>query len=466
MAPTYQIVVTGGNVEIYPISYAPIVAPPNEDRVTETIEVLITGASYSALYDAVKSLNMSIDRAGKRDAFLDHSDVFLEFIPDGTTTEHYSKIYSAYMNFETGALTAALWTTNKTFRAWITIERDNYWMTKVTNVAHTAYFTPAGAGIGTASLPIRNTFNAAGGTTNNCFAFGTVGAFNVRLPDYYSDMNGFLQFSYTNTYATGSVSKLWVASTRDISWSGGVDYHMEAESATGASGTADATCSGGTKTVHSLTSDSETDLLVWAKSADWFSKYVHVMCRFANNTNLGDVKFRIQIRSGTTVIWSGDQFILSDPTMIIQDLGVIPMPPTTYLYGMTYNLALSAQRTSTGTKTISVDFVELFEADNFMELTGLVPAAQNDVITFGHYFNAAVGSPRASRALNYRTSGSSKYLDWISRGNKSIEYNPNTNDAANYQFFYFLAHSSTAGTAEIARTGTVSANLYLRRRSI
>lgn len=228
----------------------------------------------------------------------------------------------------------------------------------------------------------------------------------------------------------------------------------EAESGTGGSSTADATCSGGYKKTLTLSDGNENTLLKWAISnPDYYlGAWYKILARFAGTGSLGNVKFRWQLLSGTTVVWKGAQFLLENATNLIQEMGEAPLPPLPNWTG-TLTLALTGQRTTSATETLTLDYIQLMAAHTTIKAAGLIP----------HEYNSIIEIPYREKLFPriIRENSSGIFIDWYTEWNRAILVNP-----GQYYRIHFVIQSETGGTAEIDRNAMIAICCYPRYRGI
>lgn len=132
------------------------------------------------------------------------------------------------------------------------------------------------------------------------------------------------------------------------------------------SGSAIATCSGGSATVTSISTDAETTLASIDIQNDNLKKLggapFHVIVRFADTTSLNNVKFSMRIinGAGTSVVWSSGWFMFPNPYEVMQDMGVINIPPGNISEWWSGNVRIVGKRITANTETIKIDYMAFF----------------------------------------------------------------------------------------------------------
>lgn len=265
----------------------------------------------------------------------------------------------------------------------------------------------------------------------------------VDAADIIGDLPAPMGLLIGNT--AGSIDKYYVSLTTPYEGTATPSYYFY-----DFSGTADATCSGGAAASYTLSTAAEADMFSATMTGGSLFRQLggapyHVIARFRNNTSLANVKFRLKIKNGATTVWTGPQFLLPN-TDIMQDLGIVNLPP-----GLPYNfgsgtLVISGMRTTGVSETIGLDFIQLFGGD-YAELQGL---ATSDT---GHYVNFG----GKNKAIVRFGTGAVLYLDWITYGGNTLMLRPGKDN-----MFQIVSQTSTAGTAEIDHLNSMSASYYPR----
>lgn len=418
-------------------------------ETSDTIQVKISGTSYANLQSNIQAVGKALTSANGYAKSPVGAPVYINYTPEGYTSSYRSELMQASLiNVENPYETN--WGQHKFVMANLEINRRNFWE------SGTAIpLTMANSNGTNTSIPVFG-----------CDDLGTALGGYVRenylwfSDSIQGDLPAPLTFTIGNTGPIGTtnspLAKIWI---------GAKNSGISATSPVYDSGdVTDVTCSSSNKTVGTLTTSAETTLISWSVNPTQYMNYYHVMARFANNTSLGNAQFRLKLVSGSTTIWTGEQFTLSTPADIIQDLGVIRLPPTPAIEGQYFpsatTIVITIQRITSNTETISLDYAVLMQADNFSYLEGLVPLSDSggaDYILFG-------GDDKRPIAARYISAAFSFYPDWIVRGNPSIMIYPNV--PWNNNILRFMFHSSYAGTAEIERKVSIGASYRPRRRTL
>ena len=220
------------------------------------------------------------------------------------------------------------------------------------------------------------------------------------------------------------------------------------------SGTSDAGCSGGAYLSTSISTDAETTvgtatIVKTVEEPYLVSKYgnapFHVIARFKDNTSLANVRFRLKVQINSTTMWTGPQFMLST-SEIIQDMGVVNIPPGPAFEWNTLTLLLTATRITSATETIKLDYLALFGSELtvlqniYTEPTGIYRfGGETNIATFAMLTPGEYSAPI------------------IKYGANSLMVVPGRDN-----FYNFATQSSAAGTAAI--THNCKINMSYRPR--
>lgn len=265
-----------------------------------------------------------------------------------------------------------------------------------------------------------------------------------------------LRLEITNAYNSASRAYNFMIGLNRLSDPEFFTHVLEAESASGGTTTADATCSNGNRKDCSWTGTGEAELLNWTLSTALLNmcagNYFRQMLRFSSVAAYTDCWVRFRIKLALTTIWESAPVKL-DTAHSLQDLGVLQLPPYLVGAGDLYplNLVLYAQRATAGTHTLNMDYLQLFALDGWRKLAprgyGLVYGARlvDDGIDDLIYTD---GWPTAGKTGHYKGSGDRLM------GRPGVVQR------------IVLLHDSDTGSAAIDRTLTVKAYYRPRRLTI
>jgi len=216
------------------------------------------------------------------------------------------------------------------------------------------------------------------------------------------------------------------------------------------SGTSDANCSGGAYLAKAISTDNDTAIFSadFAASAAQIMHFggapYHVMARFRDNSSFADVRLWLSIVQDSATVWNGAKFKLASATDLIQDLGVVNLPPGNPSECIALTIRLMGERTTGDTETINIDFIQLFGCE-FAKLQLLSPSEA--VVKYGGA-NGAL-----SRWVG--KSASAPVIDVVGYGAPSLTVEPGKEHA-----FLFLAN----GTARAPITNNMEIRMEYRPR--
>lgn len=331
-------------------------------------------------------------------------------------------------------------------RLTVHLRRKNYFERQS---AEQVLFSNQNAPTGAASLTLANCNDGAGAVPNQRCNYAAIAAGHIL-----GDLPAPAWLTLSNrTNDSDLIQRAWLGLVQNPY--NPAQFTLEAESASGGTPQTDSTCSAGYKAACTLSADAETDLLAWTVSgtaaALCAGRVFHLLARFASTGSLSNVRFRLKVYSGSAVVWAGEQFCLPNPTDLIHSLGLVRLPPDP-AWDDQFVLVLSGQRTTAATETITLDFLQLFGTDSFVQLEGLSALAYLDSVSFG-------GSPE--RVVRYHYATGSHRTDWYAPGSRAVCLIPGA-----AQLLTVLVQTSTPGVAEIDRQVQLSALYYPRRRAL
>lgn len=406
-------------------------------QISETLEIYITGANSAAIQTTINTINQMLQIARERKKTGIGHRIYLMADAENGNNWYGSEVLDGRVTLTEDGVEGGF--SNGRAEARLSLTRVGYFES-----------------IGENYLPISNSngTTTSGGTFVNLFNCMDLSGSSpnkldnhveVAIANIAGDLPAPVKFQFTNTTA-GALKRLYVG--RTLGWYANAVWLPPLYQ--DQSGAADAACSGGAYASASISTDNETDLftITWGDVFAYLGgDLYHVMARFRNNTSLANVRFRLKLVSGSVVIWSGPLAPLAT-TDIIQELGVVNLPPGDPTMWSSLSLVISGKRTTAATETIQLDFVQIIGRE-FAKLEYLTPLAQNEDTLFGGALKS-----------RYRF-GTVKAMDIVVYGAESLTVIPGMVNA-----FFFLAQTSTANTAEINRKLSIRASYRPRRSTI
>lgn len=326
----------------------------------------------------------------------------------------------------------------------VVLERRAYWEGALAQIP----ITNTNGTDNTAGLNIYNCNDGSGTSPND-----RVNYCEISADDVIGDMPAPAKLVITNNYNVASaMSRIWIGHNHhdpeNFVW------NYEAEDATlmgGVTPDVDPSASGGYDVEFTLANMTETDIMTFSLTADQLSaaggQYVHAFLRHSPSS----MKFRIRLDWDSVPIWQTDQVIRDyNENLGLLDLFTFRLPP--WLENVsdldTIDLVVTAQRTDYVTSLIGVDFLMLLPADSWRFISAV--DAHID------YESRIIDDGPSGEV--YRDNGSDEgRVGMLSTWGEGIMLEPGKD-----QRLYFLTHSRSAGTAEIARS--ISLKVYYRPR--
>lgn len=432
--------------DLVEMSYVTPTTDPVMGRVVESVVVRVTGTSLADMRTKIKNLFDVADMPRRWLVGADDRLVYLVIQPGDSGNVYQSRVHEMVVTLSNTLLQAdwANWTTEVR----LTYQRDGWWERTPVTPPLVTLTNPNG------SATVLNVYNCNDGSGSA--PTKRQNYVDIDTSDIPGDVPTPLYIEVHNNYnvAPGNET-LYIGGVGRYSSTELPPLFLEAESGTGGTSTADATCSGGYKKTLTLTTAAETELLYWtvASGGYYAGLWYRILARFASTSSLGVVKFRWQIKSGSSIIWSGPQFLVGDAAEIIQEMGEVQLP-THAMWAGNFVLSLLGQRTTAVTETVYLDFIQLMASACSMKLVGLRE----------HDYDYRVYAPdwRSLRSLRPARSYDVGYFyDWYTQWNDALYVNP-----GEYYRIHFLSNTDVPGTAEIARSFRVYVRCRPRYRAV
>lgn len=409
-----------------------------ESDISETIALVLEGAQ-STVQSTVNTINRYLADARARNANGYGDRVYLE-ARAGTAAEwRRSEIIDGRIALTEGGMQAGL-SSGTLVPAQLFITRRGWWE----NTAGTFLPIYNSNGTATSGTGWVDVFNCADGTGSapnkrenwvKLAAAGISGDLPAPVTTWIKEQTA--SFPIQNIYV-GKVTGNY--GTAAISMS---NYYVDF------SGSADANCSGGSFSPASISTDAETELFRHTFSTtetmiQLGARPYHVMARFRDANSFADVRLRLKLLTGS-VVWTGPKFMLASTTNLIQDLGVVNLPPSLASEYSGLTLKIYGTRITGDTETINLDFLQFFGGE-FVKLHQLVPSAY-DLYKYG-----GANGVLTRYDDHYITA---PFMDMVGYGAPSLTVEPGKEHA-----FMFLAN----GTASAPITNNMEIRMEYRPR--
>lgn len=405
--------------------------------ITEQVKIEISGANAAAIQALAQSINVAFGFARQKVNTRSGVRVFAEIQPDGYISAFRSELIDGRLDLDANALDDQ-WVEKK-IDCVITWTRRYFWEGPLTALNLTN-----GGGSGT-TCTIYNHDDATAGHDNWVQLDASAVSGDLPAPLY-----AFL----TNTSASGTMKDVYYAANY-IGTPANLTHLLEAESATGGTTTADATCSGGNRKDLSWSTTAETTLLTWtlanAQLVAADNQYFQTLLRFSSAHAYTNMWLRWVIQWNGVTVWAGP--LTKSPQTTLQELSAIQLPPgllDSNSYDLT--LVLSGLRRTAGTHNLAIDFVQLMPMMEYRRLKAKSTATmgQNGILIDDQVEGDLYTRHGTLRHAPTHT-GTGRARVWPG----AI---PGT-----YQRIYFLQQDG-AGTAGVDRT--IDVNLSYRARRI
>lgn len=419
----------------YMLNYAMAAPQLQQPSVTETVDVMIHGASTSAMQTNVSSLERLLESARRRRMEGYGPRVYLNVQLDSDGSAWRSEIFDARLDLVENSL--AVWG-NAKMQASLYIERAPYWEGALTQLS----LTNGNGTDNTSGLTIYN-HNDSGMGHDNWVA--------IDAAEVTGNLPAPVKLELTNSIGSARAIYQVFAATNAFNTPGSLEHLLEGESTvTGGGSTtgSDAACSNGSYASQSVSNDGTMDFTLSSTVMGYCAGYpFHVLVRFfaAPSTLV-----KASIVSGTSnILMTGEQVnFLSGSSQDLVNFGVLYIPPGGYQtsYGA-HKLRLTFRHS--GAQTVQVDYFALFPAYAFRDLlTHGSSLANGDKIT---------DDPIEGQA--YTTSSSVNLPEVIQRGSPVMLW-PNKAQRI-YILWSLFDHTST-----ISDTMTVKAWYRPRRATV
>ncbi len=401
------------------------------DEVTETLELLISGANLAALQSNVRAVELLLEAAKRRATNQSGPRVYFTVQWDTEASAWRAEIKDARLELE-GApdqlrrnkIEAALLLTRGPFEGaevQLTLTNAN--------------------GTNAASIVIWN--HNDGGTGHDNWV-------SIDAAEVAGTLPAPVRLQFASNISGNRYWRNWWVCANAYNDQANFTHVIEGESRVAGYGTitANATCSGGNYNALSVTTSGQ---MQWDLAADEVARCAgypfRLLARFhGSDNNLTYAQACIYDQTGLVELIAGD--LVQSDTYGVMDLGVLRIPPDVYATGYGA-LRLVLRLYVSGTKTINLDYIQLMPADTtrLMVQRGMVHVLNTENGLDESEVRAYGGGP---------TNGTPIYI---------LKGNPLLLTPGKLQRLYFLVTDSTGGS-DIADNWDVQAWYRPRRWSI
>jgi len=332
------------------------VTDPAYENVTETIELLPYAANTSALQTVVNGIERLIDYAKQRQKFRTGPRVYLQLQVDGEGSAYRSEILHG--RFEPGEDALSVWG-NYQFPARLHITRRYFWEGALTELQ----LSTSNSSAATGGKTIYNHDDSDAGNDNwvQIAAAQVSGAIPAPLRLTLQNSTGSAQ-DYRNIYMAVNA----------YSDPANFTHIIEGENVVSGYGTSTSlsTCSGGAYAARTLSVG--TNEMHWnissAQLQDTQGRDFRLIMRIAAQPSVNVYATAcVYDKDGLIPLATGDEVLISTSANALIDLGVLPIPPGGY--NTTFGAArLVLKLRTTGTPSVSIDYIQLTPTDSYRKL--------------------------------------------------------------------------------------------------
>lgn len=322
------------------------------DEITETLELLISGASHDSVRDDMRAVEKLLEAAKRRKQWQSGPRVYLQIQWDGDAANWQSEIVDGRL--ETDRLPGQLW--RRKVQCALIVTRKFFETVDWTQLT----LTNTNGTDNTAGLNVYAVNDGVGSSPNDRVNYLAIDAAEVTgvLPAP-------VKVELAN--ATGGIVHWpnWWLSVNAFNDPANFAYWIEAESlvAGGGSNVASGNYSGGSARQDTISVASEYHYTLGAATVQDCAGYpFRVLMGFYGDPPTGYMQASIRDSSGTVTLQAGDRIaVTGSTTQRPVDLGVLRIPPAEF--GPTYGaLRLVITITPASAQTITMDWLTLFPA--------------------------------------------------------------------------------------------------------
>ena len=356
------VTLNGSGCKVALGKYSPRAELASVMEVTESIDLVLSGASLAIIQGVIGGINKALYNALLWKTYHQDAPTYLNITPTGGSA-YRSEVIEGKLILEN---TAVAWIEqNLHARATLIVTRVNYWE------AASEISVPLTNGNGSSSTTGLTVLNCNDGTGSSPTKKNNY--VEILAADVAGDLPGAARLEITNLDASYRISRVWVGHN----WTDPANSVQiyEAEDATGEVGLSSAGASGGEYVRKTLSSGSEATLFTWAISSAAMAaakgQWVHALLRWNQGGWEVNSYFRLKLQWNLTTFWQSAQIKPDQDTSgAFLDLMSFRLPPglqgLSSLDGM--DLILTGQQSSGSSQYIYLDLLALMPADGWRYL--------------------------------------------------------------------------------------------------
>lgn len=268
------------------------------------------------------------------------------------------------------------------------------------------------------------------------------------------DLPSAIRMEFDNGNAAPSLETVWIGMNHSASPLA-LAHILELEDSDTGADVDDAAASSAQKRSYTVT-NTNAKATAWTLTSEQLTAadglFFRMMARFADATDIDNVKWQLRVYRSTSIIWQGAQVQFDDTfvtvTHLIRELDTVQLPPFVPENSAPTDLTLQlwGQSTTGGNVTIVIDSLIMMALDGWRVLRSQVGVVQNAVLI-----------DDGITETYYQEISSEQVRDIVIQGENLMLW-PNRDHR-----LYFLFHSLTNDIAEIDRTVTLSIFYKARR---
>jgi hypothetical protein len=356
--------------------------PEGDDgSVVDTVDIIITGANGAAVQSKGQALDNMLAAARRYAQTRTGTRIFVTMQLMSDATAWRSLIIGGRMELADDAL--AVWANNQA-RGTLYIERMPYWEGPETQLP----LTNGNGTNNTAGLVVFNCNDGSGSSPNKRHNYVQIAAADVT-----GALAAPVKLELKNSTGGLMVFSDMHLATNAFSDPANLAYMIEAESRTfGGTVTADANCSGGSKSVFSAYGTSvqtywNIDATTLAKTQGrWFRVLVGIRSRTATAAQAETMQAEIRDSTGVNILEPGPEVAVNERSTIgypLVDLGVFRFPPGSSAMSYERVQLWITLRLASGTATTALDYIQLTPTDSYVPLRIMpIGIVANDIILY------------------------------------------------------------------------------------